>query len=174
MVSRCTKIIRGGLILATLLLAACGGGEILGVGPTANAPNTPKTNSYLTAFHNTAPVSDCPTGGISIDAGVDNNVNGVLDTVEITSTQFVCNGAVGAIGFNALVAITTEPPSANCIIGGKKVSVGSDTNVNGILDNAEIISSSYICSSVDGTNGTNGTIGTNGLNTLVTGLPRLS
>jgi hypothetical protein len=136
----------------------------LGGAPNVNAPNE---NSFLTAVRNFAPISVCPTGGISVDAGVDNNGNGVLDTAEVTSTQFVCNGTAGTNGFNALVSITTEPPSANCTTGGKKVSVGSDTNVNSILDNAEIISSSYICNGVDGASGSNGANGTNGLNTLV-------
>ena len=39
-----------------------------------------------------APGPECTNGGFRIDAGLDANGNGTLDTAEITTTSFVCNG----------------------------------------------------------------------------------
>jgi len=43
---------------------------------------------------------ECENGGIKIEAGLDSNKNGVLDTEEIddSQTQYVCNGTDGADG----------------------------------------------------------------------------
>ena len=35
--------------------------------------------------------SNCETGGVKITSGLDTNRNNILDTSEITDTQFVCN-----------------------------------------------------------------------------------
>jgi hypothetical protein len=40
----------------------------------------------------------CATGGVTIATGFDTNGNGALEGTEVTSTQNVCNGAVGATG----------------------------------------------------------------------------
>jgi len=42
--------------------------------------------------------SNCAAGGVKIDIGVDTNNNGTLDTSEITSTSYTCNGAAGPAG----------------------------------------------------------------------------
>ncbi len=146
--------LRSAIPLAALLLTACGGGA-------AASSSGVGAKSVAYAINKSAPVSNCPTGGITVLSGIDTNGNGVLDPSEVTNTQYVCNGANGANGIPALVAMTTEPAGANCATGGKKVSAGLDTNGNGILDTAEITSTSYIC------NGASGTNGTNGLNTLL-------
>ncbi len=110
---------------------------------------------------NSAPTGSCPNGGITVYAGIDTNGNGVLDQSEIKSTQYVCNGANGSNGINALVSTIVEDPGANCAYGGFKVNAGLDTNGNGLLDTSEITGTRYVC------NGTNGTNGTNGYSTLV-------
>jgi hypothetical protein len=46
---------------------------------------------------------------------------------------------------SALVLVSAEPAGANCPVGGKKLSAGSDTNANNVLDPAEVTSSAYIC-----------------------------
>ncbi len=149
------KRIRVGLLLvlgAVFLLSGCGGGS---GGSTANV-TTPGTHSIAASISTSVPVSACPTGGIAVNTGIDTNGNGVLDASEITNTQYVCNGTAAA---NALMSVTDEPAgSANCAAGGKKISVGLDTNTNGTLDAVEVTSSTYIC---------NGASGINGLNTLV-------
>lgn len=52
--------------------------------------------SSLVVTAEEAPGSNCSSGGVRIDVGPDSNRNGVLDSVEIESTRFVCNGIDGA------------------------------------------------------------------------------
>jgi hypothetical protein len=154
-----TSLIRSALPLAVLLLTACGGG---GGGGATKSPATTTTatdaHSVVYAVNKSAPIATCASGGITVQSGIDSNGNGALDTAEITSTQYVCNGASGSA---ALVAMTAETAGANCTSGGEKVSAGLDANGNGTLDSGEITTTAYVC------NGANGTNGTNGLNTLV-------
>jgi hypothetical protein len=153
------------LVISTGFIGCSGGG-----GGAAGPNSAPGEHSVVAAVRNSAPLSACANGGISVDAGIDVNGNGILDPSEVTSTQYVCNGANGTNGLNALVSVTTEPTGTNCANGGNKVNVGPDTNGNGVLDASEITSTDYICSGTNGTNGTNGSNGTdgaNGLNTLV-------
>ncbi|MDH4276016.1 MAG: hypothetical protein OEW08_13360, partial [Gammaproteobacteria bacterium] len=154
-----------------VVVCGCGGGSSSSES-TAQIPTVGK-NSVATAVRDSAPPSACLNGGISVDAGIDTNANGVLDTAEVTSTQYVCNGvdgvngvngANGANGLNALVSVTLEATGANCTNGGYKVSVGNDANGNQILDSSEVTSSHYICNGINGTNGVDGTNGVNGTN----------
>lgn len=46
----------------------------------------------------------------------------------------------GGNGSTALFEAVSEPGGSNCTYGGKKVSVGPDTNGNGILDPSETAS----------------------------------
>lgn len=56
-------------------------------------------------------------------------------------------GENGKDGTSSLVAIVDEPKGENCAAGGKKISVGLDSNRNGILDEDEIDAKNiyYIC-----------------------------
>lgn len=85
---------------------------------------------------------NCSTGGSRIDFGADNNDNGVLDSDEITSTHYICNGTNGA---NSLINVEEEDPGVNCEYGGLKLEAGSDENNNNILEASEITSTNYIC-----------------------------
>jgi hypothetical protein len=133
--------------------------------------------------------SNCTTGGIKIEYGLDANSNGILDAGEINATlsKYVCNGASGATGAqgpqgvagvagtngtngqNTLVKTTIESAGANCTTGGVKVEYGLDANNNGILDAGEINSllTKYVCNGAQGTPGSlnawslNGNAGTN-------------
>ncbi len=58
-----------------------------------------------------------------------------------------CTGTSGTAGTNALVETSVEPAGANCPDGGTKVEAGLDANGNGMLDGAEVTSTSYICNS---------------------------
>ncbi len=148
----------GNALLIVIFLTACGGGtkSILG---TDTAPSEPIAVATL----NAAPANACPSSGITIDSGIDKNSNKILESSEVTSTQYVCNGTSGLDSFTTLLAVTNEPLGNNCATGGNLISVGIDSNRTGILDNSEITSFSYIC---NGTVGANGVNGTNGLNTL--------
>jgi hypothetical protein len=92
--------------------------------------------------------TNCATGGEKVNAGLDTNGNGILDTSEITTKGYVCNGTNGTNGtngLNTLVAIVTEPTGANCTYGGIKVTSGLDTNANGTLDSGEVTTTKYVC-----------------------------
>ena len=51
----------------------------------------------------------------------------------------------GIGGLNSLIRTSAELPGSNCPGGGLKVEIGLDSNKNGILDNSEVNSTSYIC-----------------------------
>lgn len=53
-------------------------------------------------------------------------------------------------GAPPLVATTPEPPGANCAAGGVAIKSGLDTNGNGVLDEAEVTSTSYACNGPSG------------------------
>jgi len=168
--SRRARLLRASnpLALALLLsLGACGGGG----GSEGEAPPTAQPASLKHSLQSKATVestgSNCPGGGARIDSGIDSNNSGVLDASEITSTQYVCNGAAGSNGDNgsnglsALVSTRAEAAGANCVNGGFKVDVGADANNNTVLDAGEISGTRYVC------HGSNGSNGTNGLNSLM-------
>lgn len=125
-----------GAMLVAALLGGCGGGNDGSENPAAGNG----TGLVATAIRQTAPASACPNGGVSVDAGIDKNANGVLDASEVTNTQHVC-------GNNVMVATTPEPVGANCPNGGSKVSSGLDSNSNGVLDAAEVTNTAYVCNS---------------------------
>ena len=39
--------------------------------------------------------SDCPNGGVKIEMGIDDNMNGTLDSSEVDKTEYACNGTAG-------------------------------------------------------------------------------
>ncbi|MBI5430376.1 MAG: hypothetical protein HY938_07950 [Nitrosomonadales bacterium] len=141
------------LVLPGLLLAGCGGGG----NSTSNTPAG--TNHVATAVRGTAPLANCPAGGVSVDAGIDINSNSVLDPSEVTSTQYICNGSNGSNGLSTLVSVTSEPAGINCATGGSKVSAGQDANRNDILDTLEVSSTAYVCSGAAGNTGLTGPAG---------------
>ena len=137
-------------------------------------------NGSLVAVSNEGAGSNCANAGKKISAGPDTNGNGVLDAGEISSTSYVCNGvngsagatgatgatgpagatgaqgalgatgATGAAGINSLVKVVSEAAGANCTYGGSKFTTGLDTNSNNVLDIAEVISTTYICTEAPG------------------------
>ena len=138
-----------------VLLTACGGNGGTGGngGPGANGTNG---QSALISVVNEPPGANCPYGGYKLNVGLDTNNNGVLDPSEITSSDYICNGANGTNGtngtngFNSLVSIVSEPSGSNCEYGGLKVSSGLDNGTNGgiandgILQPGEVTSTTYV------------------------------
>jgi microcystin-dependent protein len=134
--------------------------------------------------------SNCGTGGVKIEFGLDVNNNGTLDINEINAllTKYICNGATGTIGQqgpigatgpagangnngnngvdgkNSLVKTTNEASGINCSTGGVKLEYGIDANNNGTLDINEInaLLTKYICNGATGTIGQQGAIGLTG------------
>jgi hypothetical protein len=141
----------------------------------SNGANGTNGLNALSAIVSEAAGANCASGGLKLTAGLDSNQNSVLDTGEVITTSYVCNGANGnngtngtngLNGLNSLTVNVTESAGANCAAGGRKLTSGLDSNGNSILDTAEVSSTSYVCNGVKGSNGTNGTNGTNGLNSL--------
>ena len=91
--------------------------------------------------------SNCENGGLKIEAGLDNNSNGVLENNEVQNTKYVCNGNNGS---NSLTTVIIEPKGGNCENGGIKINSGIDNNDNGVLEETEIMSSAYVCNGIDG------------------------
>ncbi len=137
----------GAIVLSAIIVisTACGGA---GSSSGGTAPDGSSVHSSIFVSKSAiAPGATCANGGVQIDMGFDNNGNGVLDTAEITQTDYVCNGK------DSLIKVTSEPAGSNCHFGGQKIETGLDTNGNNVLDAAEIQSSntSYICDADPGT-----------------------
>lgn len=115
----------------------------------------------LTDTENIAPGTTCPTGGIEVFYGTDDDGDGVLDTSERDGSSIVCNGADGqdgADGANALVDMLHFPigGSSFCPAGGVRVYFGTDDDADGMLDESERYGSALVCSGVDGQDGADG------------------
>ena len=112
--------------------------------------------STLVLITSEAAGANCSSGGKKLSAGLDANGNGVLEAVEVTASDYVCNGVNGSSGasaLNSLVSIVPEPAGSFCTYGGNKVSNGVDNNANGILDQAEISASNFVCNGAPGATG---------------------
>ena len=105
---------------------------------------------------------NCTNGGIKIEAGLDDDRDGILAPAEVDDTEFVCNGLDGTGSLSSLISVSDEPSGANCTNGGIKIDTGLDDNRDGVLDPAEVDSTTYLCTTGTGTGD-----GTNGLNSLV-------
>ena len=117
-----------------------------------------KGSNSLIKVTNEPQGANCTTGGKKIQSGLDTDKNNILDSSEVSETDYICNGASGEEGLNSLVNAIDEPAGPNCITGGKKIQSGLDTDKNNILDPSEVSETDYIC---------NGASGTSGLNSLV-------
>ena len=91
----------------------------------------------LVSTSDEAPGANCANGGTKIEAGPDEDGDGVLDSSEVTSTSYVCNGddgGSGSGGLNSLVTTSEEPAGANCPFGGTRIETGLDADDDGTLD----------------------------------------
>ena len=68
--------------------------------------------------------TNCANGGVKIEAGVDDNGNGQLDSNEVDSTQYICDG--GSSATTMLTSYSTPPTSMGCDIGGSVIAHGLD------------------------------------------------
>ncbi len=89
------RIILGFMLLA---LSGCGSGGSKTAGVPDGTPLGALNSSAAKSTPLAAGDTDCPTGGILVQTGIDKNGNGTLDASEVTSSQKVCNGAQGATG----------------------------------------------------------------------------
>lgn len=124
--------------LVLLALAACGG----------NTPEDTVASVRATLVKvNAAGSSQCAYGGQLLQTGLDLNGNGILDSNEVTSAQYVCNGSPGQ---QALLDLQTEPAGSHCSQGGTRVTSGLDANGNQVLDSSEVTATAYVCNGKDG------------------------
>jgi hypothetical protein len=164
------------LIAISLALTACGDSYVIDpLGASSQAKNINAEIAQVAISAEPAG-ANCVAGGAKISAGFDTDKNGTLDASEATTTQYACNGIAGVSGtsgasgktsLTSLVKVLAESAGANCVTAGSKITSGLDTNGNGVLDNAEVTATSYVCNGNNGNNGTNGNNGANGLSTLV-------
>ncbi len=102
----------------------------------------------LSSFHIEASGTNCDNGGLKIYFGIDTNKNNILDKEEIINYIYLCNGIDGN---STLTRITRETSGDNCEKGGVKIDSGVDINNNGLLDQNEILNTTYICDGAVGT-----------------------
>ena len=103
--------------------------------------------------------ANCAQGGLAVMVGPDADGDGTLDAGEVTDTSYVCDGAAGTDGEDAvatLVRVEEELPGLNCEAGGQAILVGPDTDADGTLDDAEVASTTYACNGADGADGADG------------------
>ena len=97
--------------------------------------------------------ANCPSGGQAVRSGVDTNRDGLLQPEEVTSTDYVCNGATGADGEPGLTSLVRQEDAApgDCPFEGRVVMTGLDEDRDGYLDDAEVMATSYVCNGEPGT-----------------------
>ena len=114
---------------------------------------------------------NCAAGGTRVDAGRDDDGDGVLDPAEIDTTTYVCDGTDGTNGTDGvdgvdgvdgtdgvdgvdgngvLIRVTPEVPGANCANDNHRVDTGVDADHDGVLDASEISATAYVCDGDDG------------------------
>ena len=96
--------------------------------------------------------NNCANGGVKIEAGVDDNGNGQLDSSEVDSTQYICNGNTGnqgntgAQGNNGQsIMIQSGTPSSDCLSSSVVKEHGIDTDGDGSLSSTEISYTVEMC-----------------------------
>lgn len=91
-----------------------------------------------------ASAADCPHGGSVVSSGRDVNEDGELQDAEVAIRTPVCDPGPmlpGAI----VLRLVAEPPGPHCSAGGTAVQSGADGNRNGVLDDAEVVHTDYLC-----------------------------
>ena len=81
--------------------------------------------------------ANCPDGGQAVKVGPDSDGDGQLGDSEVVTTTYVCDGSDGtngADGTTYLVDVVDEDPGENCANGGISISVGPDSDGDGIPD----------------------------------------
>ena len=140
-----STISAGNIFLFAMFLAVGCGSEEGATGPQGEQGDSGR--AALMVSKDEPKGAHCENGGIQIESGVDLNSDGILSADEVTATKYVCHGDAGAEGQAALIKTSVEPKGGRCPAGGIKVEVGIDANGNGVLDAAEINSTStqYLC-----------------------------
>lgn len=152
-----------GVLFTLASLAACSAVRVEKVPATSSTANPflPTTSKQIAVI--AASGDQCAAGGVVIVNYLDGNQDEVFNEGEtVLSSQPICNGAqgsTGASGAGAGILVGSALPAA-CPAGGAVFTTFIDGNNNGVLDNAETVSSvSTLCNGVAGENGNNGANG---------------
>ena len=89
---------------------------------------------------------NCTYGGNKLILAGDYNGNGSIDDGEEIETSYLCNGADG---LNVLVETGPITTSPQCPQGGIEIKTGQDDDASGVLSEAEVDSSQWICEGND-------------------------
>ncbi len=106
-------------------------------------------DAALVATTELAPGAVCAAGGVQVESGLDIDGDGVLDAGEVTSTQPVCNGEDGADGGIRLLRATNALWGGVCAYGGVKIDQGIDDDGDGVLGDAEVDTTQYVCNKAE-------------------------
>ena len=93
----------------------------------------------------------CPSGGIRVESGLDEDEDGVLSPEEVSQVQKLCNGMDGVS--TQIETVTLEPGDPNCPNGGTTLTVWQDLDFDSIRTEEETESVQTICSGIDGIDG---------------------
>ena len=106
----------------------------------------------LIATSNEPAGNNCANGGVKVEAGNDDNDNGQLESNEVDSTQYICDG--GSSANTMLISVSNQQISTICNGGSRVVSHGLDngdgggTAANGQLESGEVDYSTTYCKTV--------------------------
>ncbi|WP_183562736.1 DUF7151 family protein [Mucilaginibacter sp. SP1R1] len=126
-----------GILILSIFLLKCGKKE------------GPEGKKSLIDLISESAGTNCPAGGYKIVSGIDMNNNNILESTEIQTTKYICNGINGN---NSLAALVPEPAGPNCATGGYKINTGIDINNNNVLDANEIQNTQFVCNGLTGSN----------------------
>ncbi|WP_342376669.1 hypothetical protein NVS55_35685 [Myxococcus stipitatus] len=98
-------------------------------------------HATLTRSEVEPPGPQCEHGGRVVFAGPDENDDGVLSESEVATARYVCADPLPAM----LTRTREEPKGAHCELGGHAVETGPDTNDDGLLSEAEVTATRYLC-----------------------------
>ena len=77
----------------------------------------------------------CPSGGIRVESGLDEDEDGVLSPEEVSQVQKLCNGMDGVS--TQIETVTLEPGDPNCPNGGTTLTVWQDLDFDSIRTEEE-------------------------------------
>ncbi|MDF3065024.1 MAG: Phage tail fiber protein [Polyangiaceae bacterium] len=99
----------------------------------------------LVAVVDEAAGSNCAAGGEKVTYGLDADGSGTLDAGEVAGTRYVCDGAAGSDGVDALVIVAEVVAGATCTYGGQRIVSGRDADGSGTLEAGEVENTTYVC-----------------------------
>jgi|GEM_PF-1453347 len=98
-------------------------------------------HATLTRKEPEPPGEHCEHGGEALLAGPDANDDGLLSDDEAASTQYFCDERPP----RAAQRTREEPAGTRCEHGGHAVETGIDSDWDGVLDDAEMTATEYVC-----------------------------